>query len=192
MRVVSIGIPITKANVDNHSLANAPALFDYDACVVDMRAVSEQIEAMAQGTREFRTPDEREVQAGGSGAFHFGLGELLELRREELRRLVERGGTVVALAYPNVPHASVTTLPGLDRYYLLPAPAEVVYRPPFLKPGSGQQISTSDGRHAAAFMVRARARLGQLTDRHTGGGGGVPRIFSSNHFPRTTGEVRWA
>ena len=153
MRVVSIGIPITKANVDNHSLANAPTLFDYDACVIDMRAVSEQIEAMAEGTREFRTPDEREVQAGGSGAFHFGLGDLLEQRREELRRLVERGGTVVALAYPNVPHASVTTLPGLDRYYLLPAPAEVVYRPPFLKPGSGQQISTSDGRHAAAVYL---------------------------------------
>ena len=59
MRVVSVGCPLPSALVDNHSIANAPSLFDYDACVYDPRAVSEQIEGLAAGSQALRSPDGR-------------------------------------------------------------------------------------------------------------------------------------
>ena len=50
MRIISLGCPVPSPNVDNHSIANAPSIFDYDACIMDMQAVSEQIEGIAAST----------------------------------------------------------------------------------------------------------------------------------------------
>lgn len=142
MRVVSLGFSLPDPRVDNHSIANAPALFEYDACVIDPAAVSRQIEDLATGAGAtsggiYQTPSGTPVLPGASGAFHFGLGELLEQRRRELQLLLERGGAVAVFGYPTTPHTSVSTLPGADRYTILPASPGVVYRPPQLLAGAG-------------------------------------------------------
>lgn len=147
MRIVSLGFALPNPQVDNHSIANAPSLFEYDACVIDVRALSRQIEEICAGSGEFRTPEGAPVQPGATGAFHYGLGELLQQRRDELARLVQRGGIIAVLTYPNVPHTAVSTLPGLDRYYVLPAAPGVAYRPPQLVPGDGRHIRTVDPAH---------------------------------------------
>ena len=160
MRILSIGCPIPSPQVDNHSIANAPSIFDYDACIIDPRAVSEQIEGLAQGTLNLRSPDGRPVAAGESGAFHFGLGELLAQRRLELQQLVERGGLIVLFLHPNVRHPSVASFPGLDRYALLPAPDGDPFHWPRLRPADGRDVRPTIPQHpVAAFLDDLAGRM---------------------------------
>ncbi len=150
MRIISIGCPIPNPQVDNHSIANAPSIFDYDACIIDPRAVSEQIDGLAEGTLNLRAPDGRAVAAGESGAFHFGLGELLEQRRLELLQLVEHGGLIVLFLHPNVRHPNVPSFPGLDRYALLPAPEGDPFHWPRLRPADGRDVRATIPQHPVA------------------------------------------
>ena len=154
MRIVTLGFPMPSARVDNHSIANAPSLFEYDACLMDARSVSRQIEEIAAGSADLRKPDGSPVQAGATGAFHFGLGELLAQRRSEMERLLAKGGIVVVMGYPSVPHQIVGTLPGASRYTILPAPEGVAYRPPQLVPGDGTGVQALDPRHAFAGYLQ--------------------------------------
>ena len=160
MRVVSIGYALPDPQVDNHSIANAPALFEYDACVIDPRTLSRQIEEIVAGTRDHRTADSMPIQPGATGAFQFGLGELLTQRRQELGRLLDRGGVVVLFGYPNVPHGGVSGLPGADRYGILPAPSGVQYRPPQLVLGTGGGIRAVNPSHPfSVFLDDLAAKL---------------------------------
>ena len=160
MRIITLGFPMASGQVDNHSIANAPALYEYDACVIDPRAVSQQIEGIAAGSMDLRKPDGTPVQAGATGAFHFGLGELLTLRRDEMARLLAKGGVVVVIAYPNVPHPVVGTLPGANRYSILPAPDGVLYAPPQLLPADGSSLTLLDREHAfAGYLEDFRTRI---------------------------------
>ena len=160
MRVVSIGCPLPSPLVDNHSIANAPSLFDYDACIFEPRAVSEQIEGLAAGDAGLRSADGRPVQAGASGAFAFGLGELLEQRRFELQQLVERGGVLLVFAHPNISHPSVSSMPGLERYTLLPSPGPGALRWPTLRAGDGKEIRATAPQHPlAGYLDELSGRL---------------------------------
>ena len=160
MRVVSIGCPLPSPLVDNHSIANAPSLFDYDACVWDPYAVSEQIEGLAAGGAGLRSADGRPVQAGASGAFSFGLSELLEQRRLELQQLIERGGVLLVFAHPNIAHPSVAAMPGLERYTLIPSPGAGALRWPTLRAGDGREIRAAAPQHPLAdYLDELSARL---------------------------------
>jgi len=166
MRVISLGFALPDPRVDNHSIANAPALFEYDACLLDPAAVSRQIEDIAQGAGSssggmYQTPAGSPVMPGATGAFHFGLGELLEQRRREAQKLLERGGVIAVFGYPNAPHASVSTLPGANRYTILPAAPGVVYRAPQLLAGAGGgSIKALDHAHPfAAYLDDLAGRL---------------------------------
>ncbi len=150
MRIVSIGCPVPSPQVDNHSIANAPSIFDYDACVIDPQSVSDQIEGIAAATLEAKSPDGRAISAGESGAFHFGLGELLEQRRLELRQLLDNGGVLVMFAYANVRHASVASVPGLDRYSLVPRLEGDPFRWPTLRPADGKDARPTIPQHPAS------------------------------------------
>ena len=156
MRVVSLGFALPDPRVDNHSIANAPALFEYDACLFDPAAVARQVEEIAGGAGAssggaYQTAAGSPVLPGASGAFHYGLGELLEQRRREAQLLLERGGVIVVFGQPNAPHPSVATLPGADRYTILPAAPGVVYRAPQLLAGAGGgQIAPLDRGHPFA------------------------------------------
>ena len=153
MRVVTLGVPLANPRVDNHSIANAPSLFEYDACVIDSRAVSQQIEEIVAGSSNLRTTDDLPLQAGASGAFHYGLGELIQQRRRELERLLEKGGMIVVFAHPNVPHTAISSLPGADRYSILPAATGVLYRAPHLVPGDGRNVHALDPKHPFAIYL---------------------------------------
>ena len=160
MRIITLGFPMPSAEVDNHSIANAPALYEYDACLIDPRAVSLQIEGIAAGSADLRKPDGTPVRAGATGAFHFGLGELLTLRRDEMARLLGKGGVVVVIGYPNVPHPVVSTLPGANRYSILPAPDGVIYTPPQFLPADGSSVTLVDRNHAfSGYLQDFRTRI---------------------------------
>lgn len=159
MRIVTIGCPVPDRDVDNHSIANAPSLFDYDACVIDMQALSDQVQSIAAGAGEFKSSDGRQTHNAASTSAAYGLAELLEQRRYELRRLAERGGIIVAFAYPNLPHPEVVGMPGFERYTILPAPAGATapFRWPLLRPAEGKEIVPAADRHPAAGYVDALA-----------------------------------
>ena len=160
MQIVSLGFALPSPQVDNHSLANAPSLFEYDACFIDPRTVSTQIEEIIAGTGQFETPGGAPLQAGATGAFYHGLGELISQRRDELQRLVDRGGLIVVLGYPNVPHPGVTSLPGADRYSILPAAPGVIYRPPQLVPGHGRAIEALEPAHPwSVYLSEMQGKL---------------------------------
>ncbi len=150
VRIISIGCPVPSPNVDNHSIANAPSLFDYDACIIDPQAVSEQIEGIAASTLDVKAPDGRALRPGESGAFHFGLGELLQQRQRELQLLLERGGLLILFAYPNIRHPNVTSLPGFNRYSLIPSPDGDPFSWPALRPADGKDVRPVLPQHAAS------------------------------------------
>ena len=160
MHIVSLGFALPNPQVDNHSIANAPSLFEYDACFIDPRVVSTQIEEIIAGTGQFQTSAGAPLQAGATGVFHHGLGELISQRRDELQRLIDRGGLIVVLGYPNVPHPGVTTLPGADRFSILPAAPGVVYRPPQLVPGDGRTIQSLEPAHPwSVYLSEMQGKL---------------------------------
>lgn len=160
MRIISIGCPIPSPNVDNHSIANAPSIFDYDACIIDPQSVSEQIEGIAASTLDVKAADGRAISLGESGAFHFGLGELLQQRRLEFQQLLERGGLLILFAYPNVRHPNVSAFAGLNRYSLLPSPDGDPFSWPSLRPTDGKDARPIIPQHpASGFLDDLAGRL---------------------------------
>ena len=160
MRIISIGCPVPSPNVDNHSIANAPSIFDYDACIIDPQSVSEQIEGIAASTHDVKAPDGRAISQGESGAFHFGLAELLQQRQMEFRQLLDRGGLLIVFVYPNVRHRSVPSFPGLHRYSMIPGPDDDPFQWPRLRPADGKDLRPTSPQHAAsAFLDELGGRL---------------------------------
>ena len=160
MRIISIGCPVPSPSVDNHSIANAPSIFDYDACIIDLQSVSEQIEGIAASTLDVRAPDGRAITQGESGAFHYGLAELLHQRQMEFRQLLDRGGVLIVFAYPNVRHPNVPSFPGLNRYSLIPQPDSDPFKWPTLRPADGKDVRPTMPRHAASeFLDELAGRL---------------------------------
>jgi len=153
VRIISIGCPVPSPNVDNHSIANAPSIFDYDACIIDPQSVSEQIEGIAASTLDVKAPDGRLISLGESGAFHFGLGELLEQRRRELQQLMECGGLIVMFIYPSVRHPNVASYPGLNRYSLIPGPEGDPFKWPSLRPADGKDVRPAIPQHPVSGFL---------------------------------------
>ncbi|MDE2967470.1 MAG: hypothetical protein OXS30_08320 [Chloroflexota bacterium] len=160
MRIVSIGCPVPSPNVDNHSIANAPSIFDYDACIFDPQSVSEQIEGIAASALDVKAHDGRAITQGESGAFHFGLAELLQQRQLEFQLLLEHGGVLVVFVYPNVRHPNVAAFPGLNRYSLIPGPDGDPFSWPALRPADGKDVRPTLAHHAAsAYLDELSGRL---------------------------------
>ena len=160
MRIISIGCPVPSPSVDNHSIANASSIFDYDACIIDLQSVSEQIEGIAATTLDVKAADGRAVSTGESGAFHFGLGELLQQRQLELQQLLDNGGVLVVFAYPNVRHPNIASFPGLNRYSLIPGPDGDPFKWPTLRPADGKDVRPTVPQHAASgFLDDLAGRL---------------------------------
>lgn len=159
MRILSLGVPMPGAAVDNHSFANAPAFFDYDALVVDPAALSQLIEEIVDGSAEHATRSGERVinRAAQPGAV--SLAALLRDRRTEAERLLARGGLVVCFALPNVAHERVAGI-DCDRYCWLPAPPALQYDEPFLRRGDGSEIQPTDRDHPfGSFIDQLRGKL---------------------------------
>src|SRR5262249_4013530 len=86
------------------------------------------------------------VQNGPSTPEAIGLTDLLYRRRDEVERLLGRGGLVVCFAYPDLAHARVAGFTGCHRYYWLPAPPGLSYAE-LIRPAGGTHVQTADYEH---------------------------------------------
>jgi hypothetical protein len=185
MRVLSIGHPLPNAAIDNRSIFDAPALFDYEAIVIDPAAVQESIREAALATAPHATSSGVPVVNGESIGGAAGLAELLHRRRDELARALERGAVVAVYLHPPSQVTEVAGMSGLDRYFLLPAPAGMGWDARTVRGGEGRSGAIVDQAHPfSAVVEETRRRLSYrayLDDR-------APGVAEHAHtFVRSTG-----
>ena len=147
MRVLSLSHRLPGIQIDNHSILNAPTLFDYDTIVWDVGAVMATIREAAQGEGEFLTHADRTVVNGANVEGAAGLGTLLQRRRDELQRALERGATVVVYAFPPTHFSGVAGFTGLDSYWAIPAPDGMAWDAATMAAGEGTQAAVVDHNH---------------------------------------------
>jgi hypothetical protein len=160
MRILSLGFPLPGPAVDNFTFLNAPSFFDYDALVVDPRALSQLIEDVVTGRAEHTSYSGERIMNAPSGADGVSLAELLHNRADETSRLLARGGLVVCLAVPNGEHEGVQDFASVNRYYWLPAPHGLAYDTPFLRRGAGTELAPIEVDHPfAAMLAQVKTQL---------------------------------
>lgn len=150
MRVLSLGFPLPDPNVDNYDWAYSLSFHDYDAIVVNPLSVSAFIEGVSDEGSAFRTYFEEPILPGETTSTSVGLADLLRQRRQETERLLARGGVVVCMALPDVPHPRVPGFTGCHRYYWLPAPPGMSYGRDFIQPATGTDVRASTYEHPFA------------------------------------------
>ncbi|MGH2587985.1 MAG: hypothetical protein ACRDJE_23955 [Dehalococcoidia bacterium] len=153
MRVLLIGFPLPNPSFDNYDFLQAPSFYDYDAVLIEPAQVSKVIEDVLTRSEDHQTYAGEPVLNEPAGPFVVGLADHLQRRREETERLLAAGKLLIVLVRPNVPHSHVLGLPGYDRYSWLPAPSNVVYRPPQLMPADGRGVTLEDATHPFAPLV---------------------------------------
>src|ERR1700694_3086059 len=139
MRILSLGFPLPGPAIDNFTFLNAPSFFDYDALIVDPRAVSQLVDEVLSGAEHTSYSGERIVN-GQSGRDCVSLEEMLPHRAAETARLLARGGLVVCLAVLNAVLRGVQDMPAVKRYYWLPPPNRLSYDEPFMRGGGGREL----------------------------------------------------
>ncbi|RLC59254.1 MAG: hypothetical protein DRI30_00980 [Chloroflexi bacterium] len=149
VRTLVTGVPLPNLAFDNASFLSAPSFSEYGRLFIDPAAASRVIDEVAQGTAVHQTYGGQAIVNGEGSSFAFGLAELLEMRRRETARLLERGGLIVCLGYPDAVHTDITW----NRYSWLPedegfAPAK------HLLPGFGTTgaVLTVEDHPFAAFL----------------------------------------
>ena len=153
LRLLAIGHPLRNPRVDNHSIFNAPALFDYDAIVIDPGSIFETIGEVVEGAAEYRTRAGLPIVNGQPSAVAAGLADLLKRRRDELGRALERGAVVAVFLHPQATLHEVSDFGGLDRYFLLPAPAGMAWDSRQVRGGEGTEAALTDHGHAFAPVL---------------------------------------
>jgi len=117
VRTLVTDIPLPSVAFDNASFLSAPSFSEYTRLFVDPAAASRLIDEVAQETAVHQTYGGQAIVSGAGSSFAFGLAELLEMRRRETARLLERGGLIVCLGHPDATHTDVAW----SRYSWLPA-----------------------------------------------------------------------
>jgi len=133
--------------IDNHSLFNAPTLFDYDAIVIDAGGVFDSVRAAARGEGEFLTHADVPVVNGAPIDGAASLAALLQRRRDEVQRALERGATVVVYACAPSHFAGVAGFTGVDTYFYLPAPDGMAWDAATITGGEGERAVVVDHDH---------------------------------------------
>jgi hypothetical protein len=147
VRVLSLSHRLPGILIDNHTILNAPALFDYDTIVWDIGAVMKTIREAAQGEGEFFTFADRAVVNGANVEGAAGLAMLLQRRRDEVQRALERGATLVVYAFPPTHFSGIAGFQGLDSYWAIPAPDGLAWDAVTLPAGEGVQAAVVDHGH---------------------------------------------
>jgi hypothetical protein len=153
VRVLLIGFPLPNPAFDNYDFLRAPSFYDYDAVVIEPAQVSKVIEDVLTRSQDYQTFAGEPVLNEPAGPFIVGLADQLQRRREETERLLAAGKLLIVFTRPNVPHSHVLGLPGYDRYSWLPAPPNVIYRPPQLIPADGRGVTIEDATHPFSALV---------------------------------------
>jgi len=155
-RILSLGFPLPGPLVDNYTFLSAPSFFDYDAIVVDLRALSLLIDGVLDGSAEAETFGGARVRARDAGHGDEPLSTILLRRRGEAAMLLDNGGAIVCFASPPAAHA----VPGageIDDAFWLPDDAARACRAPALVPADGRKVYAADGRHPLATFVSSQA-----------------------------------
>jgi hypothetical protein len=157
VRILSLGVGLPDAAIDNYNWASSLSFYDYDAIIVDPAlSVSRMIDGVAKGDGEYKTYEEVPIADGPTSSDSVGLADLLRRRKDETERLLARGGIVVVFGQPDVPHTRVSGFAGAHRYYWLPAPAGADYGPDYVKPAIGRHVNVVDWEHPFANYLDAR------------------------------------
>lgn len=159
MRILSLGFPLPGPSIDNFSFFNAPSFFDYDALIVDPRALSQLIADIVERDLEHYTFAGERVTIGGGDAAGVPLTELLHARADETTRLLSRGGLIVCLAIPDVLHTGIVDGPGLSRYCWLPEETSSLLAA-IMRRGNGTAFAPADlDQPFGTMLTRTKARL---------------------------------
>ena len=153
MRLLSLSHRMQHRLIDNHSIFNAPSIFDYDAIVVDIGGVADTIRSAARAEQEFKTFADLLVVNGEPLEEGAGLAELLRRRRDEFARALDRGAVIAVFARPSAMITEVQGFHGLDRYFFLPAPAGMAWDATTIRGGEGTTVSVNDPDHPFARAV---------------------------------------
>ncbi|MBM3141053.1 MAG: hypothetical protein FJZ92_12820 [Chloroflexi bacterium] len=153
MRVLSISHRMQHPLIDNHSIFNAPAVFDYDAIVVDAGGVFDSIRAASRAEQEFHTFADLAVVGGESLDGAVGIAEVLRRRREEFVRALERGAVVAVFAHPYALFTGVPGFHGIDRYFWLPAPPGMAWDAVTVRGSEGVAVAIEEHGHPFVRII---------------------------------------
>ena len=155
MRVLSIGHPLPNPAIDNHSIFNAPTIFDYEAIVVSPGGVFASIQAAVDASAQYATHADVPVVNGETSEAGTGIADVLRRRRDEFARALERGAVVAVFAYPPATLTGVSGFTGCDRYFFLPAPSGMAWDATLVRGGEGTAAVIVDHAHPFAPVVDA-------------------------------------
>ncbi len=186
-RTLVIGTPLPHVSFDNYSFASAPSISEYTRLIVEMSAVSRVVKEISEGSTEHKTFAGQPVANGATTARAFGLADLLSMRAREALSIIDRGGTILCIAYPDAAHHGIDGLGVWRSYEWLPAPDGVRYESDLL-PGFGKSlVEECDPSHPFAPYIDAYGNrmsyrihiAGGQAEWHVFGksGGGVPVAF---------------
>lgn len=150
MRVLSLSHRLQHRQVDNHTVLNAPNLADYEAIVLDIAGTAEVVRRAAVGEGNLLTYADAPVVNGDGADGGMSLATLLDRRREEFARALDRGAIVVVFLAPQSRITGVIEKQGLDRYFLLPAPLGMAWDTSTVRASEGSQGAVVD--HAHPFV----------------------------------------
>lgn len=153
MRLLSLSHRMQHRLIDNHSIFNAPSIFDYEAIVVDIGGIADTIRAATRAEQEFKTFADLLVVNGEPLEEGAGLAELLRRRRDEFARALDRGAVIAVFARPPRMIPEVQGFQGLDRYFFLPAPAGMAWDATTIRGGEGTTVSVQDPEHPFARAI---------------------------------------
>jgi hypothetical protein len=158
---VVLGLPLPNAIFDNGSFLSASSISEYDRMIIDPLAASQAIDDVVNGTSVHQTFGGQAIVNGEASSHAFGLRELLDMRRRETGRLLERRGVIVCFAHPDAVHEGVTGDEPWRRYSWLPddpgfSPKEHL-QPGFGRPGA---VTIEDESHPfAPFIETLKKRV---------------------------------
>lgn len=180
-RLLAVAHPLRHPRVDNHSIFNAPAFFDYDVITIDPGGVFEAIVDVIEARAEHVTHTDTPIANGNTSATHAGLADVLRRRQNEVARALERGALVIVFAYPQATIPEVSTFSGLDRYFFLPAPPGLGWDARLLQGGEGSSVAVTDHAHPFARVIdvlREDVRYHAYFDDRVPGFAGNARILA--------------
>ena len=158
MRILSLSHRLMHPTIDNHNIFNAPALFDYEAIVIDVAGVAAAIHNAASAQEAYQTHADIPVADGESLDGVAGIADTLRRRHEELTRALERGAVVIVFMDRPGQITGVAGYHGLDRYFFLPAPAGMSWDTTTIRGGEGVTLSINDPGHPTVDVMETYRR----------------------------------
>ena|GEM_PF-467249 len=158
MRILSLSHRLMHPTIDNHNIFNAPALFDYEAIVIDVAGVAGAIHNAVSAQEAYQTHADVPVANGESIDGVTGVADTLRRRHQELTRALERGAVVIVFMDRPGQITGVASYQGLDRYFFLPAPAGMSWDTTTIRSGEGVTLSISEPGHPTVDVMETYRR----------------------------------